>query len=1105
MAPPPTPVTLSSKPRDASKKTPADSAPKGPAPMTPASPTPKDGSVIPVKRAAGEQSQPEARRQRQRPSDVRQGSSVASKSAGLSQKVPRDPFGIRLPKGVKRAFAHVFENEGQIKAEAPVTDAPVPVVESQLVVDVPVSIPAQTEAHDSLAVSPPRIKSPQTPADDKADRQTGPVDETEEVSREGASGSSGNVLNDAYSSPASGIGAAGSPPSGEAGIGDVVEDEFDGLMFAEEDTVVDLTIEEPAKPSDSAYKRKVNTAMANKVEFAQRVARLEDDKAAGKNIFAAPLLEIAAFFSKADAEREEVIQDPNLSDPTRQGRGFPEIRGDCQMQSMTADEWFRLEPRDDGMESWLDEGMIANIVVANLDCTVPKGYFATPEILYNWLGTHLSSAEQRNLLVDCIRRWKESRTMPDIVPNELPLINLPSSAPFVVMPYNTGGHWITVKLEPNKETGIGKIIFYDSLDADSVAKKVRSNMPVFAELVGLRPELRWNQKSWKVEARACTIQHNSYDCGPLTAENCRRLLCGEDPVVKGTEAAAHKYGITLRYEALCKLFLLLMGRPFLQQSGTAKKVTGGKPTEAPASRLSSVSSELTSIPGESDDGDGESESEDEDSSTADGEAEDGSSPYEDEQSEYEVSSHEDEEAEEYRALESEEDEQDLALQDDDSLVVADESKIGAELLDKIALEDDDNPLVDDEIQSGEKPLKSNETEGGENLFVDDESEFEEDLGEDDEPIASKSSGIRERLCDVLEEFGPMTIGDLASRVEEHVPPEVATAPDYQMLLERLLERSASMFKWEWEQPKLESKLYWVHPGQGRSLSTHSRRRLLTADDVDLDGTKAPNQWDVAVAIVRTSRRSQALDSKLAYVDRCGELLSRAVACSDAPGRKVAKYGSEAAMPDYPFWTPYFREDLSSTKELLEGPRRRDKNFRTLLGDLNAKAKASRHPVRVCLIGNGWDGISTANDGWTAIVEAYPFLVLSISLAFHTQVAPAGIFQQGESDVMWAHYSLSLLGKMWQTSLPPKQLWSRSQVHHEQFLYICQAINASKVDSSLAGHDRRFRVFPSNKLARVLTKVRRNTFQMDEANSSKDENSSTNTALESLVHIVAKIS
>ncbi|KAI7547678.1 hypothetical protein KC331_g4869 [Hortaea werneckii] len=1158
MAPPPTPVTLPSKPRDSSKETPANSAPKGAVPMTPASPTPRHGSssshdllrpgfanppqgVIPVKRAAGEQSHPRGRRQRQEHSDVRQGSPVAFRPAGPSRDVkkpsrdpfenrltkglkrpfpqlfpeggkiqatapfadaplpvvdvgpvvdvpvsalaqtvaigpvdpprdvkkpPRDPFENRLTKGLKRPFAHVFQDEGQAHAKAPAADVPVPVI------DAPVSAPTKTEAHDSLAVSPSRSKSSPKPADDSVDSHTGPVDKIEEVLREDAPGSPGNGLDDGYNSLLSEIGAASPPPSDDAGTGDVAEDESEDLTSAEEDTVVDLTIDEPAAPSDPAYKRKVNMSTANKVEFARHIARLEDEKAAGKNIFAAPLLEIAALFSKADAEREEVSKDPNLSDPTRHGHRFPEIRGDCQMQSMTVNDWFKLEPREDGTESWLDEGMIANIVAANLDGTVPKGYFATPDVLYSWLGTHLSPTEQRNLLVDCVQRWKESRTMPDAVPNELPLINLPSSAPFVVMPYNTGGHWITVKLEPNKETRIGKIIFYDSLDADSVTKKVRSNMPIFAELVGLRPDLEWDQESWKVEARACTIQHNSYDCGPLTAENCHRLLCGQPPIVRGTKDAAHKYGITLRYEALCKLFLLLMGRPFSQQSGTAKEIIGRKLSEALAPSSPSAASESRDnpTPGESDDGESEAES----SSSADGEGEDESSPQEDEQSEYEASS-----------LENEDGEEDLALEDDDSLCADDEKKSGAEVLNEIALEDDDNPIVVDEIQSDGKLVKVNEPEGGDNLFVDDESEFEDDFGEADETIASTSSGIRERLCDALEESGPMTISDLASKVEENLPNEVATAPDFHRLLERLLERSAFIFRWEWEEPELESKLYWVHPGPGRSLSTHSRRRLFTVDDVNLEGTETPNQnqWDVAVAIVRTSRRHQALDSKLAYVQRCEELLRRAIACSEAPGRQIAKYDSEAAMPDYPFWAPYFREDISSTKELLQGPRRRDQNFRKLLGDLNTKAEASRHPVRVCLMGNGWDGISTANDGWNAIVEAYPFLVLSISLAFNVQVAPAGVFQQGENNTLWAHYSLSMLGKVWQMSLPPKQLWTRSQVHHEQFLYICQAINAAKVDSSLAGYDRRFRTFPSNKLARRLTKVRRNTFKLDEASSS----------------------
>ena len=116
-------------------------------------------------------------------------------------------------------------------------------------------------------------------------------------------------------------------------------------------------------------------------------------------------------------------------------------------------------------------------------------------------------------------------------------------------------------LEPNMDDKQGVITSLDSLNAPSVLALVERIMPLFARLVNARPGLDWSQEGWSVRTGRTTIQDNDHDCGPITGDNCNRLLQRlELTIVDSGRKAAH-HGSDLRYEYLERLYPLFMDEP----------------------------------------------------------------------------------------------------------------------------------------------------------------------------------------------------------------------------------------------------------------------------------------------------------------------------------------------------------------------------------------------------------------------------------------------------------------------------------------------------------------------------------------------------------------
>ncbi len=278
--------------------------------------------------------------------------------------------------------------------------------------------------------------------------------------------------------------------------------------------------------------------------------------------FRSTLIEVATRCEEYDGAQSDVLEDEKLFNPL--DRCVPFASG-APFDSMQFRSWARmLPPRDSITDAWYDGTMIGNIV--NLEASDRRNdvYFAAPDDTSTWITRARDMDITLARLETAVRGARETGVVSadgDIFP--FPAYDMSSDTTVVVVPYNTGAHWITTTIEPKLGNGQGKITVYNSDGHQiTVVERVRKTITLFADLIGSRPGLDWSRDGWEIVSGATTMQRNHWDCGPITAANCQRLCRGQVlEVIPGERV--DEYGVDLRYDAVVRL-----SKHFLHNAGT---------------------------------------------------------------------------------------------------------------------------------------------------------------------------------------------------------------------------------------------------------------------------------------------------------------------------------------------------------------------------------------------------------------------------------------------------------------------------------------------------------------------------------------------------------
>lgn len=747
----------------------------------------------------------------------------------------------------------------------------------------------------------------------------------------------------------------------------------------EEDSDAEFQLSNPPKEGDLsvAYQQKVARAQQDVAQLRQIQCRLEDQAKQGY-LFGSPLVQVIELFRKFENERPEIKRDPNMANPMRDCQPFPDglfVSADYDFLPMSLNDWLMLEPG-----CWLDDCTISNIVIDRPRDVEAHGYYCVPSLIYHWLSSELRHEEKLQRIQTCIASAKRTGAMPfsddgkhALYTDHWPAQNMPRETKIMVFPYNSNSHWITVKLEPNWDGEEGVITFFDSGGYRNVEKQVRELMPMFAELVSLRPGLDWPQNTWIVRKGQTSLQLNDSDCGPITADNCHHLLVGEDPVVMD-RSLVEEYGQMIRYEALCRLFHRLSG----------DSITTTAPSKPQAAAAASNNSPAAS-----------------DHRTADDPPN--------------------------------------------------------SFLEQAQVEQDS-----DEAGSDEEPL--------------------------DESILEQKC-LREVLCSALESNGESALLDLVEAVRLALPEMFSDTQDVERIVKKVMVSTDSMFDCSWQGTK---QLWRVMPGPGRSLSTSTKRRLMCSKPISsaeemLHLLFAP--CDVILSTVRTSKGARSRNARMKDNARCEALIKAywQQFRKESPLPAEWKAGDEG-VPSTPCWIRHHVQDRSSRESILQNGRYTDKHVRKLLEGMHGRAQRSGEPIRLLLLGNGWDGLTTNNFWWDELRRKFPYFEMYICLAVPKAKLPTGSFVI-DHGTMWATYAVNDLVRVRQGRHPCEvgsagaQALQCIRTHYEQFLFLLQTIDCSKLDRSLRSSetleiilpDARFDFVTPSRLALRLVQQQRNRF------------------------------
>jgi hypothetical protein len=295
------------------------------------------------------------------------------------------------------------------------------------------------------------------------------------------------------------------------------------------------------------------------------------------------------------------------------------------------------------------------------------------------------------------------------------------------------------------------------------------------------------------------------------------------------------------------------------------------------------------------------------------------------------------------------------------------------------------------------------------------------------------------ICDIIRNRGPSFLETLTGAVIERLQTDgdddwadtdtlsriISTALNGNPAVFELI-TSDMMFRWR------------LVPGPGRSTDSAmveaalgSKGQVLTPQRCDFDF------GELTLAIVRCSRDLRERDTREEY-RQLAETLMNVNHRDRTPDEQRPPTHDITDPPTFDGRVCVrFVIQQHGSREALFGP---DVTWLTAANDL---ALQRGRPMRVKILGCGWDGLSTEPVSFALMRQIYPFLDFSISLLVERGAAPppdvAALHRFDEPGRSWADYDVLTLQTLFDRG-DIRSISGTSLAHHEQFLLILRICN-----------------------------------------------------------------
>jgi hypothetical protein len=766
-------------------------------------------------------------------------------------------------------------------------------------------------------------------------------------------------------------------------------------------------------------------------------ARLERQTITGVNTFAAPLLQLIEHYCAHGDQDEPDIFRRTLR---HNGRLLPSLRSVLAIEPRFAnDTW----ASDDLIKFLLDDLLLSG--------AIPKDqYLITDPVNVHMFANPGTSNEDAARFFNRQIAENDSLHAQDVWGMYL-AESMPAgchSLHFVWNPPNN--HWLQSTLVVDKDAGTGRIIVRNSMSHGNKygASSLRAmhDLPYLARIMSQRPGLDWENILWgPVEHEECAEQNNVNDCGFLACDTARRVVLGEDLYLPEDHDDREAFGRQLRWEALSHIIVWIFGE------------------------------DLGEMPAEGQAGPEDFE------------------PAEDNES--------DEEDEARRAA-------------------APQGTLGGTCG---PCEADGKSDCD-----GRHPC-ANCSEG----FC-----WYNDWTAEVQPGRNIRTLICNRL---VAGNGSASIAEIVDHLQEHLDVPEGIDTSHEQLTQRVrtilsCERSSSTFTLEEETPGTPgNEIYGLSGGFGRSVDSDrlyklcgsSGNRELVGDDLDLEISLVIPCTRVSSGHMKNdgpermrTRATLLLEAHHARFSRTKDLSPKV----DTPDELEACVDAGTRC-----WMPHTLEPGTSNISYLDDLRKSGHVF-AALKRLHDIALRRQERLTVLILFNGDDGLTTENLTWRQLVELFPWLDIRL-----TMVSPSKCFSvdygrldggpEVKDPLIWVHMEARYLAKIYDADagldfhlcrhqdlakVKPDEdnmmkincshcesqhgvfqndwcwLTEDQECHdveelqsffcHAIFIHVLEVIKYLKLDHSIFNDDRRS-VAPGNSLARFLTAIQRNAFQL----------------------------
>lgn len=222
--------------------------------------------------------------------------------------------------------------------------------------------------------------------------------------------------------------------------------------------------------------------------------------------------------------------------------------GDRELRSMTLTEFDTIVYQPDSAalaeykieEAWYTDGIVANLLLADaptfqenvyvVDLFDAAGWFALdPEVVFECLTTATELIKREgwptSIVPEASVGFNSWSKVNDIPVNSFG--DVPKGVARIVLVLKTTDHLLAAVLEPNMDTGVGRVRTFNSYQ--NIGPWGKRIATAFADLIQFHPNLQWRQKEWQHTEEPQTVQPNAFDCGVIASETARLLAQGKEP------------------------------------------------------------------------------------------------------------------------------------------------------------------------------------------------------------------------------------------------------------------------------------------------------------------------------------------------------------------------------------------------------------------------------------------------------------------------------------------------------------------------------------------------------------------------------------------------